>query len=153
MSGQNSSIASSMRLCTSFASTDASSSSSAKHCLISYSAKAGSAVLFRHRITLMLSSQEYITNTFMIRQSVHPVRLTHIESAPLAGTVEERLPTSKKGATAMKSHAIHYVALDVHQATTGGQRARRARAGCHAGNRAHRGSSAARSDPRVERAR
>src|SRR5437764_4519483 len=52
------------------------------------------------------------------RCPIDSVRLTHIEIAPLAATVGERLPTSAKGATAMKSHAIHYVALDVHQATT-----------------------------------
>ena len=32
--------------------------------------------------------------------------------------MNQTLPTSAKGATAMKSHAIHCVALNVHQATT-----------------------------------
>ena len=44
--------------------------------------------------------------------------LTHIESAPVADTVEERPPKNAKGAAAMNEQAIHYLALDVHQATT-----------------------------------
>src|SRR5438067_11460715 len=76
---------------------------------------------------------------------------THIESAPVAATVGERLPTSAKGATAMKSHAIHCVALNVHQATTVASVRDERGLGRQARNPIDQGSSAARSGPRLWR--
>src|SRR5688572_12299156 len=46
------------------------------------------------------------------------VGLTHVESTPLPLSLESARTKRKEGAAAMKNQAIHYLGLDVHQATT-----------------------------------
>src|SRR6266545_899636 len=49
--------------------------------------------------------------------TVCDVGLTHVESAPLPVSLDRSKSKRKEGTAAMKDQAIHYLGLDVHQAT------------------------------------
>src|SRR2546426_9187941 len=50
--------------------------------------------------------------------AVHRARLTHVESAPLAATIESTKTRGSQQGAALMKRTTKYVALDVHQATT-----------------------------------
>src|SRR5438477_9446600 len=68
------------------------------------------------------ANRRSVNRSFMARtltqfRGVNDPRLTHVESAPLPVSLDRSKTKRKEGTAAMKDQAIHYLGLDVHQAT------------------------------------
>jgi hypothetical protein len=62
-------------------------------------------------------SVDSVPSPVSLARSVLCARLTHVESAPLPVSLDQSKAKRKEGTAAMKNQAIHYLGLDVHQAT------------------------------------